>query len=553
MAFNNADWAVELPSLFGSPGEALDKNIAARERQQERSDILKEKNREFNIREQDRLNSLQEKKDMDLYRKTKMVQDLTDLSKYQTGDSVADALGGQKVAELMPKYIDMANKGASYTDLLGGITKDMQDTVSGLNGIKSELKQADLVTQKAKEVHPDINTGALLQDLRSDILNRRLSNNAFVNPLQVQQSNLLQNLGDPEFLSKYVKGSGTLENTIQNPKGVESTSALSGSPDSHVKYDAKIPFWMKPNFTPEMQKNGFLPNNFVPQLSVKNSVLNPDNIPGGIQTKSPFVIVDKDVYDRFANDYAHNLELIQATRKKYNGYDSFNPTEKEYAKRNVLNDLLTGLDQNQFHPVSSTKPSKINVSLPNQSIENNSGKLKEHFDNAFENNPHPVKSPIRLADGTTQYKDETWGDLGKTELTKPFKATIQVPKTVNGVTTYKTESVPFDKYFVGKTKEGGYKIYGAIYDRNPDGSMKNTMIKQEEIPTDEYAKRFFEKTTSVKNRASVIEDNLKDVKQPSNDVKKESKMTPAQWNDSWSKLKAGQTMVGLDGKTYTKK
>lgn len=32
-----------------------------------------------------------------------------------------------------------------------------------------------------------------------------------------------------------------------------------------------------------------------------------------------------------------------------------------------------------------------------------------------------------------------------------------------------------------------------------------------------------------------------------------TKLTPTQWNEEWNKLKKGQTMVGLDGKTYTKK
>ena len=31
------------------------------------------------------------------------------------------------------------------------------------------------------------------------------------------------------------------------------------------------------------------------------------------------------------------------------------------------------------------------------------------------------------------------------------------------------------------------------------------------------------------------------------------KMTATEWNKKWSELKKGQTLVGLDGKTYTKK
>ena len=35
--------------------------------------------------------------------------------------------------------------------------------------------------------------------------------------------------------------------------------------------------------------------------------------------------------------------------------------------------------------------------------------------------------------------------------------------------------------------------------------------------------------------------------------KPKQQMTQEQWNAEWAKLKKGQTMVGLDGVTYTKK
>jgi hypothetical protein len=77
----------------------------------------------------------------------------------------------------------------------------------------------------------------------------------------------------------------------------------------------------------------------------------------------PFKVIDTEVYDRFSQEPKTNLELIQATRDKFPNYDTFNPTEKEYAKRNVLFDKLSTLDQSQFYPTGSTRAPITNVNV----------------------------------------------------------------------------------------------------------------------------------------------------------------------------------------------
>jgi hypothetical protein len=101
-----------------------------------------------------------------------------------------------------------------------------------------------------------------------------------------------------------------------------------------------------------------------PSLEIKASTLPPEAIPSS--SKVPFKVIDTEVYDRFSQEPKTNLELIQATRDKFPNYDTFNPTEKEYAKRNVLFDKLSTLDQSQFYPTGSTRAPITNINVPKE-------------------------------------------------------------------------------------------------------------------------------------------------------------------------------------------
>jgi len=101
-----------------------------------------------------------------------------------------------------------------------------------------------------------------------------------------------------------------------------------------------------------------------PSLEIKASTLPVQAIPSS--SKVPFKVIDEDVYNRFSQEPKINIELIQATRDKFPDYDTFNPTEKEYAKRNVLYDKLSTLDQSQFYPTASTRAPITNVNIPKE-------------------------------------------------------------------------------------------------------------------------------------------------------------------------------------------
>lgn len=328
---------VVLPSLFGDPGTALRQQIALNERARERQYDIDYRNRKDLEAEQ--------------WRKLNLIQDLTDLSKHQTGSDVANALGNTHAAEIFQKYTQAADK-MNPMELQASISKDMSSIINGMEGTKNELENADKQIAAIKTNFPDLNISQLAQDARTDILHRRLDDNAgFVNPLTVPQSSI--NLSDPDFLSKYVTGDKNLRTYFQNPQGMDEMSVFKGSPNSYTKYTAKVPAYKKPSFDPATLKAGFMITRGEPSLKFKSSFLPSDALPSS--KDKPFEMMDKDVYDSVTGK--EKLELTAATRKTFPNYDSMNQTEKEYAQRHVLLNTAKAFDQTGFHPTEVHTPS----------------------------------------------------------------------------------------------------------------------------------------------------------------------------------------------------
>jgi len=361
-----ADYAnINIPSIFGSPSGAFKSAINLKERQVERGDALAQRQSEIDYRNRRDAQVQADKDEMDQYRKVQMLKEYTDLSKHHTGNDIADSIGNQKANELIGKWTGMLqqNKQLSYADLLSGVNKDMGATISALDGLKSELNESDEAIKKIKTMFPEADQNRLMQEHRADILKRRIDNKAgFINPMQVEPSSFAAKLSDPEYLSQYIQGNKNLTDAIINPKGADDASVYVGQPnDAHTKFEAKVPFWKTANFDPKQLQAGFLPKGIKPELKVKSTILPPESLPSS--NGKPFEIIDNDVYKRFAEDPKSNLELIAATRSQFPGYDKFNPTEKSYAKRKVLNDQIKALDNTQFHATATSNAPRTNINI----------------------------------------------------------------------------------------------------------------------------------------------------------------------------------------------
>lgn len=332
-----------LPNAYNQPGDVL--NLAIQNQRQDKEIARQEAYRK------------QKEDEADQWKKLAMIQDLTDLSKHQTASDVANAIGNQQASAILQKYTQSASK-MQPDELMYNVQKDMSGLVSGMDAMKNELEQSDEQLKQLKQTFPTLNISALAQQTRADVLHRRLKDaNSFVNPLEVPQSQM--DLMNPDFLSKYIASDKTLSEAITNPKGTDESTVFMGNPDSYTEFSAKIPIWKKPNFDPNTLQHGFMKGNTDPSLEIKATEIPSTALPSS--NGKPFRVIDKDVYDRFTQDGALNLELTAATRQAYPSYDNFNPTEKEYAKRNILLSKIESLDQSNFHPTKSVRPPRTSI------------------------------------------------------------------------------------------------------------------------------------------------------------------------------------------------
>lgn len=413
---NLGSYAVTLPNIFQAPGQALESATQQLERQTE-------KMAERAMREQEMAERRAEREETQMYRKMQTIQELSDLSKYQTANDVANAVGNRSANEIKNKYIQLAREGkVGLADIMEGVNKEIAATTEGMNALKIEHESFDKAAQELKKQFPNIDTTSLYKDYRQDVISRRLKDGAsFANPIEVQQSDLVTNLANPDYLSKYIRGGKSLTEAITAPKGLEKSSVFVGTPTENVRFDATIPFWMKPSFTQEQAPGGFLQKGIQPKLEIKASALPVEAIPSS--SKVPYMVIDADVYDRFSQEPNTNIELIQATRDKFPGYDKFNPTEKEYAKRNVLYDKLTTLDQSQFYPTASTRAPITNINMPKETtvVVDRYKELKNYMDGKKEGYAAPVNElsagmQDAILDFARSATGEEKGELGQEDI-----------------------------------------------------------------------------------------------------------------------------------------
>ena len=428
---NLGSYAVTLPNIFQAPGQALESATQQIERQTE-------KMADRALREQEMAERKAERDEAQMYRKMQTIQDLSDLSKYRTTSDVANAIGDKSALSIQEKYINKAKSGTNIADLSSEIIRDMSSVAQGMQAFKTESEMIEKRLADINKDLPNLDYGRAISDYRKEALGRRIKGNEFINPLEVPASNFATQLENPDFLSVYARGGKTLTEAIQAPKGLEKLSVFSGTPMENVRYDAQLPFWKRPTFKSEEAPGGFLPKGVIPKLELKADVLPAEAIKGS--AKAPFKVIDEQVYNTFTQNPAVNIELIQATRQQYPQYDTFNQVEKNYAKRNVLYNKLSEIDQSDFSPAASTRAPVTNVNVNTEqkvmpvdrwsSIENIVANTKEGFASPVNKLPSETqKIIIDIARDVTGVKEYSQGTLA---LKKNKEGDISIVDVMSG-------------------------------------------------------------------------------------------------------------------------
>lgn len=338
------DKAVTLPNFYPTPGQALQGVIHQQRQDQQRQ-------YEIDYRQQ-------KEREADEWKKMNLIQDLTDISAYKTGEAVADGLANNLMSSVFQKYTNAAAQ-MSPAELQAGIQKDMKNIITGVGGLKSELAEADKQFSTLKTLYPELDIAKLYDVYRKEVVDRHLTNNGtdFKNPMEVGQPRL--NLNDPAFLSRFITGNKNLREAVINPKGTDPTDVFVGTPDAYTKFTGRMTPWMKPNYDPEAVKEGFLPKGAKdPRLELRGEDV---PLPAAEKSGQPFRVVPTDVYDLFRGDAKHHMEVIAGARQMFPEYDSLPPESKQLAERKFLYDFIKSNDRSDFHPTHVNAAPRTNI------------------------------------------------------------------------------------------------------------------------------------------------------------------------------------------------
>jgi hypothetical protein len=379
--YNNADYAVQLPNQFPSPGQALqdlisskerdlEKRNALLERQREQSAALEEKRREYDEKEKER-----QKSQADAYAKyvgeeTKVPASLVTAAE-KNGLNVTEQVG--KEAGRLLGMIG-ANKNLSFAELQSEVSSKVRPKFNSLAILGEENKKRDAIIKEAKTLYPGIDADKLANDFDEDVSKRYFDKDGNILPPQtITPSTFQQNITDPDYLSKYLTptATGGLETFAKHPKGKE-IPILAGTRDEHTTFKTNVPDWANLNVTSEeIQKGGgLMPSGFVPKLSVKgHEVPMPQLSQKYGEQNKPFMVAEDDAYQSLIGaDPTHATQLAAIARREYPsgkgkvGFDEMNPTEKDLLKKHIAYKLMqSGVDANPAYATSITKTPKTNV------------------------------------------------------------------------------------------------------------------------------------------------------------------------------------------------
>jgi hypothetical protein len=354
---NLGSYAVSLPNVFQAPGQALQ---SATEQVQRQGENLAQ----MQMRQQEIAERKAERDEAQLYRKMQTIQELSDLSKYQTANDVANAIGNKNAFEIRKKYIDLARQGkVNDADIFEGINKEIASTAQGMNALKAEGENFENELKNLKQIMPKLDAPRLLRDYRKDVVNRRIEDGvSFKNPLEVQQSEFATNLLDPDNLSDYLTDISDLEKQVVSPKSVKEMNLAVGSSKDFVPFEGKVPFFAEAVLPEGYIEGDYLPKGFVPETRVKSEIIPEIKKLTGLD----FKVVPDDVYNNFADDPIGKTNVIALAKQKFPTYKNFTPVEKYNAQKNALYDYITQKNVSGFTSKERKVKSDTNVNIPKE-------------------------------------------------------------------------------------------------------------------------------------------------------------------------------------------
>jgi hypothetical protein len=352
MAENLGSYAVNIPKMFQSPGEALQAATAQEERFGQRLEQANFRNQQAEERKAKELEAQRQRSMAMIQSGVRLDRMPADEQAYMVAQDAVSKVKSNLMAKLNNKSIDPIALQTEIDDAMKGITRASNTFILEHNNID------EVVNQYAKN-YPSIDAAALKNDLRSDVRNRRIAQGQFIDPNQVEDSALIAQLSNPENLSKYITEYNALDKVMSSKQSSAPIRAKLGSPQQYTTYGGQVGFWAKPTFETDpmgfIKKGGKTPSMTDTGTEIRNEPLPANSLKG---VDKPLDMVPEDVYQKFAidggNQAKSEISALAQTQKNSEGiqmfptYKTFTPQEKEFANRNALYNYLKDKDRDGF-------------------------------------------------------------------------------------------------------------------------------------------------------------------------------------------------------------
>ena len=498
---DSADYGAFAVDLNGGQISPFNQLLAHKQQQdfqtQMRQDAINERN-------QARLDKENEKAEyargnaLDGYTKMDLTTPIQDFNEYKD----------KEVSRLLKKY-----SSPEYSNMPVGIFKnqlaqDWGNLISGSEKIKQSIKTHQAAIAQMEKDDPSIDGARIMNDtygrIKSDYLTQDKDGNTIfkapdaINP---NPNHALDLFNEDYKVGKYVsqKARDKWLEEKASTKGIEPSAFKRKYADGTIGQFTKV---LTPFETVNVAKDA---NNYVKDIP-KSEIVSEQGRIDPI-TKQPVKALPLDLMtsrflstpsdERIFNSmyYKHAAE-VGLPQKEID-----NPLNKQiYAYELLSHHLGSGSALPETHITPAPANNKTNINLSNNAaVENNSGFLREHLDDAIAENPKIVWNP------QTKQK-ETWGILPNTSQYK-----TKVFDTASG----RMLEVPFDELMVSPD----HKVQGIIYERDKDDKPTTKHKITQVLPIKDYASKILKDRTSSKNRGLVVDDNV-------NDLESDSKSSP---------------------------
>jgi hypothetical protein len=350
MAENLGSYAVNIPKMFQSPGEALQAATAQEERFGQRLEQANFRNQQAEERKAKELEAERQ-------RSMAMIQSGVRLDR-MPADEQAYMVSQDAVSKLQSNLISKINNNKGYDPI--ALQTEINDGMKGItrasNTFILEHNNIDEIINQVAKNNPSVDVAALKNDLKFDVRNRRIKEGQFVDPNQVEDSALIAELSNPENLSKYITKYTTLDKVISGKESSRNIEAKLGTPQAYTTFSGKMGFWNKPTFEVEpsgfIKKGGKIPSLTYGGVEIANEPLPANSLRG---VDKPLDMVPQGAYDKFLTEGAKS-EIVSLAQKQFTPeeYKTFSPQEKDFANRNALYNYLKKKDTQGFVGLSET-------------------------------------------------------------------------------------------------------------------------------------------------------------------------------------------------------